>query len=185
MEMRSPVSELRDTLLARLSEAYTAYFDVEPVQDGSPLKSLCAYHSRGSQYVLIKKAELWAAETHEYLYLYSLPRLDFTSLVELQARTLEDGMPRIRPHSQHMCTYLSAVVLCDQADPDALAQLQKLKKHRDFKLSLHGWMEFRIAAVDLSTGDIATNRSGKDLGKSLSGLVAREIQKFKLRRGET
>lgn len=46
-------------------------------------------------------------------------------------------------------------------------------------------MEFRIAAVDLSTGDIATNRSGKDLGKSLSGLVAREIQKFKLRRGET
>ena len=111
--------------------------------------------------------------------------LDFTSLVELQARTLEDGMPRIRPHSQHMCTYLSAVVLCDQADPDALAQLQKLKKHRDFKLSLHGWMEFRIAAVDLSTGDIATNRSGKDLGKSLSGLVAREIQKFKLRRGET
>ena len=166
------MSELRDTLLARLSEAYTAYFDVEPVQDGSPLKALCAYHSRGSQYVLIKKAELWAAETHEYLYLYSLPRLDFTSLVELQARTLEDGMPRIRPHSQHMCTYLSAVVLCDQAD-------------RDFKLSLHGWMEFRIAAVDLSTGDIATNRSGKDLGKSLSGLVAREIQKFKLRRGET
>ena len=148
------MSELRDTLLARLSEAYTAYFDVEPVQDGSPLKALCAYHSRGSQYVLIKKAELWAAETHEYLYLYSLPRLDFTSLVELQARTLEDGMPRIRPHSQHMCTYLSAVVLCDQA-------------------------------VDLSTGDIATNRSGKDLGKSLSGLVAREIQKFKLRRGET
>ena len=136
------MSELRDTLLARLSEAYTAYFDVEPVQDGSPLKALCAYHSRGSQYVLIKKAELWAAETHEYLYLYSLPRLDFTSLVELQARTLEDGMPRIRPHSQHMCTYLSAVVLCDQADPDALAQLQKLKKHRDFKLSLHGWMEF-------------------------------------------
>ena len=39
MEMRSPVSELRDTLLARLSEAYTAYFDVEPVQDGSPPES--------------------------------------------------------------------------------------------------------------------------------------------------
>ena len=145
----------------------------------------CRLHAVAWLWKQQKKAELWAAETHESLYLYSLPRLDFTSLVELQARTLEDGMPRIRPHSQHMCTYLSAVVLCDQADPDALAQLQKLKKHRDFKLSLHGWMEFRIAAVDLSTGDIATNRSGKDLGKSLSGLVAREIQKFKLRRGET
>ena len=179
MEMRSPVSELRDTLLARLSEAYTAYFDVEPVQDGSPLKALCAYHSRGSQYVLIKKAELWAAGTHEYLYLYSLPRLDFTSLVELQARTLEDGMPRIRPHSQHMCTYLSAVVLCDQADPDALAQLQKLKKHRDFKLSLHGWMEFRIAAVDCSTGEFTVNRSGKLILKDLKRLTDRIISHYK------
>ena len=179
------MSQLRENLVERLKKAYSAYYDIEEIQDGSPLKALCSYHLRDSQYVLMKQAELWAAETHEYLYLYSLPRLDFTSLVELQARTLEDGMPRIRPHSQHMCTYLSAVVLCDQADPDALAQLQKLKKHRDFKLSLHGWMEFRIAAVDLSTGDIATNRSGKDLGKSLSGLVAREIQKFKLRRGET
>ena len=175
----------RDTLLPRLLRSYAAYYDVEPMEAQEPLVATAFFHVHGTKYVLSKKAELWAAETHEYLYLYSLPRLDFTSLVELQARTLEDGMPRIRPHSQHMCTYLSAVVLCDQADPDALAQLQKLKKHRDFKLSLHGWMEFRIAAVDLSTGDIATNRSGKDLGKSLSGLVAREIQKFKLRRGET
>mgnify|MGYP000031323742 CR=1 FL=1 len=84
-----------------------------------------------------------------------------------------------------MYTYLTALVLCDEADEQALRALTKKKHRREFKLSLHGWMEFRIAAVDLSTGDIATNRSGKDLGKSLSGLVAREIQKFKLRRGET
>lgn len=179
------MSELRDTLLARLSEAYTAYFDVEPVQDGSPLKALCAYHSRGSQYVLIKKAELWAAETHEYLYLYSLPRLDFTSLWSFRPARWRTGCHAPAPIPSicaPICRPWSCVI---RPTPDALAQLQKLKKHRDFKLSLHGWMEFRIAAVDLSTGDIATNRSGKDLGKSLSGLVAREIQKFKLRRGET
>ena len=41
------MSELRDALLTRLSEAYTAYFDVEPVQDGSPLKrgTYVLYHS--------------------------------------------------------------------------------------------------------------------------------------------
>ena len=173
------MSQLRENLVERLKKAYSAYYDIEDIQDGTPLKALCSYHLRDSQYVLVKQAELWAAETHEYLYLYSLPRLDFTSLVELQARTLEDGMPRIRPHSQHMCTYLSAVVLCDQADPDALAQLQKLKKHRDFKLSLHGWMEFRIAAVDLSTGEVTTNRSGKLIGKDVKRLVARIVSKEK------
>lgn len=173
------MSELRASLLSRLCGAYQAYYDVSPVEDGSTLKALCAYHSRDSRYVLIKKAELWAAENHEYLYLHSLPHLDLAALSQIWDGVLADGMPRIQPHSEHMYTYLSAVVLCDHADPDALADLKKRKKHQDFKLSLHGWMEFRIAAVDLSTGEITTNRSGKELNKSLSGFVARELQKFK------
>ena len=44
-------------------------------------------------------------------------------------------MPRIRPHSQHMCTYLSAVVLCDQADPDALVGSTRTLSYR----SMDGW----------------------------------------------
>ena len=76
-----------------------------------------------------------------------------------------------------MYTYLTAVVLYDSADPQALAQLKKLKKRREYKLSLHGWMEFRIAAVDISTGEITANRSGKILQKDLKRLTARMIQK--------
>ena len=74
-----------------------------------------------------------------------------------------------------MYTYLTAVALYDSADPDALAQLKKLKKRREFKLSLHGWMEFRIAAVDLSTGEIAVNRAGRAFGKDLRQLTDRII----------
>lgn len=179
------MSQLRQAVVEGLKSAYATYYDITPVEDGSGLCALCAYHLRDSQYVLFKKAELWAAESHEYLYLWSLDTLDDAALNEIFARVLENGEGKIRPHLQHMYTYLTAVVLYDSAQPQTLAQLKKLKKRREYKLSLHGWMEFRIAAVDLSTGDIATNRSGKDLGKSLSGLVAREIQKFKLRRGET
>ncbi len=48
----------------------------------------------------------------------------------------------------------------------------KKKKHRrEFKLSLHGWMEFRIAAVDLSTDVISTNRAGREFKKSLRPFV--------------
>ena len=36
-------------------------------------------------------------------------------------------------------------------------------------------MEFRIAAVDLSTGEISTNRAGKVLEKDLKRLVGRII----------
>ena len=94
---------------------------------------------------------------------------------EIFRRTLEDGEPRVKPHSQHMYTYLTAVALYDSARPDALERLKKLKKRREFKLSLHGWMEFRIAAVDLSNGEITVNRAGKALAKDLKRLTDRII----------
>lgn len=169
------MSQRSETVLEGLKKAYTAYFDIEEINDGTALKARCDYHMRDSQYVLVKKAELWAAESHEYLYLWDAGCLDVPLTEEIFRRTLEDGEPRVKPHSQHMYTYLTAVALYDSAQPDALTQLKKLKKRREFKLSLHGWMEFRIAAVDLSTGEITVNRAGKALAKDLRRLTDRII----------
>lgn len=171
------LSERRQALEQALLRAYTAYFDIQPGQEGDALRAVCSYHSRDAQYVLVKKAELWAAESHEYLYLYSLSHLDAEQLVRLWDHMLADGTPKVRPHAQHMYTYLTAVVLYDSADPQALQQLKKLKQRREFKLSLHGWMESRIAAVDCSTADLTANRAGKAMSKDLKRLVERIISK--------
>ena len=169
------MSQLSEQVLRGLKKAYAAYYDIEEIDDGTALKARCDYHMRDSQYVLVKKAELWAAENHEYLYLWDAGHLDLDGVEEIFRRTLADGEPRVKPHSQHMYTYLTAVALYDSAGPDALAQLKKLKKRREFKLSLHGWMEFRIAAVDLSNGEITVNRAGKALAKDLKRLTDRVI----------
>ena len=169
------MSQFSEQVLEGLKKAYAAYFDIEEIDDGTALKARCGYHMRDSQYVLVKKAELWAAETHEYLYLWDAGHLDLDGVEEIFRRTLDDGEPRVKPHAQHMYTYLTAVALYDSADPDALNRLKKLKKRREFKLSLHGWMEFRIAAVDLSNGEITVNRAGKALAKDLGRLTGRII----------
>jgi len=169
------VSQLSERVVQSLKRSYTAYYDIEEINDGTALKALCAYHNRDSQYVLVKKAELWAAEEHEYLYLWDVGCLDKAAVEEIFRRTLADGEPRVKPHAQHMCTCLTAVALYESARPDALEQLKKLKKRREFRLSLHGWMEFRIAAVDLSTGEITVNRAGRTLKKDLKRLTDRII----------
>lgn len=173
------MSQLSQAVAQGLKGAYSAYYDFEEIPGDGPLKALCVYHSRDSQYVLSKKVELWAAESHEYLYLWDVGRLEDNGPEEIFAHVLADGEPRIAPHSQHMSTYLTAVVLYESAAPRALERLKKLKKRREFKLSLHGWMEFRIAAVDLSTGEISTNRAGKILEKDLKRLVERIIANYK------
>ena len=170
---------LRTQLEQQLLRIFSANYDIQTVEDGSPLHALCAYHSRDSQYVLVKKAELWAAEHHEYLYLFSASHLDEATVDAAYQRVLEDGEPRVHPHIQHMYTYLTAVTLYDSAEPQALAKLRKLKKRREYKLSLHGWMEFRIAAVDCSTGEFTVNRSGKLILKDLKRLTDRIISQNK------
>jgi len=164
--------QLRERLVQAAVQSYRAYYDVEEFPEGEPLRARCAYHSRSSQYVLMKRAELWAAETNEYVYLWSLPKLDESAVADIFTRTLEDGTPRIKPHREHMCTFLTAVVLCDEASPQALEKLKKLKKHKDFRLSLHGWMEFRIAAAALAAGEFAANRPGRETAQFLERLTA-------------
>ena len=173
------MSQRRRSLEEELKKVYTVYYDVQPVEDGTALKALCAFHQRDSQYVLMKKAELWAAESHEYLYLWSLDTLNDGALDEIFGHVLQDGEGRVRPHVQHMYTYLTAVVLYDNACPQTLERLKKLKKRREYKLSLHGWMEFRIAAVDSSTGEVTVNRSEKRMAKDLRRLVDRIISNHK------
>ena len=181
---RNAVSQHSQTALEQLKKAYAAYYDIEELDGGTALKARCSYHVRNSRYVLVKSAELWAAESHEYLYLWDAGCLDKEMVEEIFRRTLADGEPRVKPHAQHMYTYLTAVALYDSAQPDALAQLKKLKKRREYKLSLHGWMEFRIAAVDLSTGELTVNRAGRALEKDLKRLTERIISANHERREE-
>ena len=128
------MSQRSERVLEGLKKAYTTYFDIEEIDDGTALKARCDYHMRDSQYVLVKKAELWAAESHEYLYLWDAGRLDTAGVEEIFRRTLEDGEPRVKPHSQHMYTYLTAVGRCESAPPGAQTPGEKKKKRPGVKL---------------------------------------------------
>lgn len=131
----------------RLCDAYAAAsFDVE-TGFSPPLLATCCYHARNEAYVLSKKARLWAAETHEYVYLLNLPRLDAVQWRQAHQLALHDGLSRIRPHSEHMCSCISLIILCSSLDEDARAALTHCRTRKSFLLGLHGWMRLRALAV--------------------------------------
>lgn len=154
-----------------LKQAYARNYDVYPVDDAAGLCARCEFHLRESRYVLVKRAELWAAEKHDYLYLYAPDRLNIEQAQQIMDEVLADGLPRVQPHGQHMCTFLTAVVLCDTMDKQIRLQLKRMKKHINYKLSFHGYMEFRIAAVELSTAAVCSNRAGGQLRKNLADMM--------------
>ena len=78
---------------------------------------------------------------------------------------------------------MTAVVLCGEADPQTLARLKTLKQRKNFRLSLHGWMEFRIAAAVLDCGVFAANRPGRETAQFLEQL-AQSVSQKSIKRGE-
>lgn len=171
------MSLTREELTRALLNSYEAYYDIAHVDNGSPLVATCDFHSTSERYVLVKRAKLWAAETNEYVFVFHVDELTMDSLARCRDLALEQGMEKIHPHPEHMYSYITAILLCNAAQPDALELLERYKKSANFKLSLHGWMEYRIAAVDLSTAEVFTNRKGKELKKSLAKVIDFETKR--------
>ena len=130
-----PVS--RETMLAKLRDAYTVYFDDVEVASSVPHLSACYdFHSTNECFVISKKVKLWSAETNEYVYVFSLPHLDVQTFESCRDHALELGMAKVRPHLDHKSSFVTAVFVCDSISEDAAKALAKTRIHKDFLFSL-------------------------------------------------
>ena len=74
-------------------------------------------------------------------------------------------MAQIRPHKEHKSSYVTLVILADTIDPEAKELIQKTRFQKNFRLALHGWMEYHIASMEISTNSFLSNPAGKEARK--------------------
>jgi len=161
--------EQRQQKLDQLLLAYQRYFDIKrDVEiEGDTFGAEAHFHSTSEKYVLVKKAKLWSLENNEYAYFYTTAHLDTEELDRIQKKALAAGSKLVVPHSEHMYSYVTLVILADEIDEAAAEALKKIRFEKNFRLSLHGWMEFRIAAISFADDKIITNRAGKGVREIL------------------
>lgn len=155
--------------LEKILSAYVGYYDITrdvPVGD-LVFPALAEFHSRSEKYVLVKKAKLWAMEENEYVYFLLTDTLDIDAASHTIDLIREDGLGRITPHSEHMCSNVSMAVIANNVTPEAERLIGRYRFHKDFRLALHGWMEFRIAVLNRSNGKILKNPAGRDVRDTL------------------
>ena len=99
-------------------------------------------------------------------------RLDAAQAKDLADRTLKTGLSRIKPHKEHMSSFVTLIVLADVIDPEARKVLKKTRFHKNFRLALHGWMEYHIAAMECSTVSFLSNPAGRGARKTLEANFA-------------
>ena len=161
--------EQRQQKLDQLLLAYQRYFDIErDVEiEGDVFGAVADFHSTSEKYVLVKKAKLWSLENNEYAYFYTTEHLGVDELERIHKKALDAGFAKVKPHSEHMYSFVTLVILADEIDEAAAEALKKIRFEKNFRLSLHGWMEFRIAAISFRDDKIITNRAGKSVREIL------------------
>ena len=159
----------RQERLERLLNAYSHHYDIDrdvTVEDGS-YPATAFFFLRDENYLISKKHVLNAVENHEYVYFYLTEHLDVETLQKQIDLSREAGMSHIKPNREHMSSFVTLVTLADTIDPEAKTLIKKTRFRKNFRLALHGWMEYHIAAMEISTHSFLSNPAGKEARKLL------------------
>lgn len=162
----------RDAFLKTLYRAYSSSHDItELALPELPVTALAHCHVDEEQYVLFKNAVMSHYNNDEYVYFFSLPQLTEAQYQKCVDYAYQDGMARIDPDNDHMCTRIVALFLCDSADAGAVKRLKRCRIYKSFQFSLKGWMEFHTAAVDFGKESVVSNRYGHETAKFLKNVL--------------
>ena len=162
----------RSAILDRFLNSYKSSYDIlnGDMASGLPLHAVCQHHTRSEKYVLSRKAKLWAVEVNDYLYLFSMQKLEKEQAQACVSFSIEDALPKIKPHKEHMYSFISAVFVADEVDDDALAYIRRRKFTRSYRWGFYGSAPLKTAVLDILQEKIETNNMGRDLRKQIKNI---------------
>ena len=155
--------------LDKLLNAYSHQYNIERdvVVEGGSFPAAATFFLRDENYLISKKHVLSAVENYDYTYFYVTDHLDAPTLRQQIDLTMKVGSARVKPHREHMSSFVSLIILADTIDEEAKKLIKKTRFQKYFRLALHGWMEYHIAAMECSTNSFLSNPAGKGARKTL------------------
>ena len=163
----------RDVFLEILKDAYSAYYTV--VADAEcelPLAFRADYVARDERYWLTKSVKIWGNEKNEYCYVFSAEDFDAELAGKCIDWALADGLPRVKPHSEHQCTNVKVLFIADSLSQEGAAFVKKKRFTKNYHFGLHGYTNLLTGAVDLATQQTVTNPEGHELAPFMKKLFA-------------
>ena len=158
-----------ESRLNRLLDVYSHHYDVERDVEvaGSLYPAAATYFLRDENYLVSRQHVLSAVEQHEYVTFLTVDHLDAATLEKHIELTKQAGLSRIRPTKEHMFSYVTLVVLANTIDPEAKKRIKRTHFRKNYRMTLHGWMEYHVAAMEVSTNCFLSNPAGRGARKNL------------------
>ena len=156
--------------LAKLLRSYQQYYDVKSENVASPFAAEAEFHSHDKQYFLIKKVVIDEVENNEMVYFATVPYLNEENFHKMDTAAWNRGLSKANPSIHHQSSDVSLIILADRIDPALFPVIKKCKHTVSYKKLLHGYSNYHLIALELSTGKMVHNRLGHTLKKLLDNI---------------
>lgn len=159
----------KQLVLKRILAAHEAFFDVHRDYEfaGRLFSGFAEFHSFGEQYVLVKRAKLWEANSHEYLFFTYAETFDEAQLDKWVRFMKERGLEKVTSEPNHMSSGLALVVIADNCTEGAKRAVRRVRFRKNFALGFRGWADLRVIVADLSTRCAYANAAGKQVASTI------------------
>ena len=156
----------REEFLKILEDSFTAYYNIVPQEHPElPLVFRGDYLKRDEKYWLTKSIPIWSNECGEYAYVFSAESFSPELAKACIDFSLEDGLPRVKPHKEHQHTDIKVILIADSLDEQTRKTVQKSSFTKNYHFSLWGFTNLLTAAVDLGQEKAYPNKEGYALEK--------------------
>ena len=155
--------------LDKLLNAYSHQYDIDRdvIVDGGAFPATAFYHLRDENYLISKQHVLSAVEQYEYVYFFLTDHLDADTLRAQIELSKKSGLSHVKPHKEHMFSYVTLVVLANTVDPEAKRLIRHTRLRKNYRFTLYGWMEYHVAAMECNTNSFFSNPAGRGARKNL------------------
>lgn len=149
--------------LDRLLDAYAHQYDIarDVTVEDVTYPATATYFLRDENYLISRQHVLSAVEQHEYLYFYLTDHLDVETLLAQVDLSKRVGLANVKPHKDHMFSNVGLIILANTIAPEAQKQIRRIRFRKNYRLTFHGWTEYQLAAMEVSTNRFFSNPAGK------------------------
>lgn len=161
----------KEEILEKLLGSFQVYYNIKREDVEPPFVAEAEFHTHDEQFFLVKSAVLSEAESREYVYFAAEERLDEPKLLKLDQIAWERGTAQAKPHGSHRNTDVTLVIIADRITEEAFSKAAKLNHYKSYHLGFHGWSDYRLVAIEQSSGRAVYNRTGKSLKKLVCNII--------------
>lgn len=108
-------------------------------------------------------------EINEICYVKRAEKIDILSFSNFTDFLKKAVDVYVQPKRDHMCTYITGVLVTeDSIEDELICAIKKFKYSKSYFFSLHGWCEIRLLIINPVKEQIITNKPGKKVIKFYS-----------------